>query len=70
MFVHLLIQLLTVDEKLKITGTSGVAAAMGFYYYLSQVCDCHISWAGNQVSLPDKVPMIPSPGITVISNDR
>ena len=63
-------QLETKDGIVYITGSSGVAAAWGFYYYLSQYCDCHISWAGNQLNLPGQLPVLPSGGITVVSNDR
>jgi len=63
-------QLQTKDGRVYITGSSGVAAAWGFYYYLSQYCDCHISWAGNQLNVPSPLPVLPSGGITVVSNDR
>jgi len=58
------------DGKVYITGSSGVAAAWGFYYYLSQYCNCHVSWAGNQLNLPGELPMLPSGGVTVVANDR
>jgi len=56
--------------KVYISGSNGVAAAWGFYYYLSQYCDCHISWAGNQLNLPVELPALPPGGITIIANDR
>jgi len=68
--VWLLFQLHTEDGKVYISGSSGVAAAWGFYYYLSQYCDCHISWAGNQLKLPSELPKLPAGGITIIANDR
>ena len=53
-----------------ITATSGVAAAMGFYHFLKARCGCQYTWAGSQLNLPVPLPVIPSPGITVTSNDR
>ena len=55
---------------LEITGTSGVAAAWGFYYYLSQYCNASISWAGDQMNIPALFPKLPGDGIKVTSNDR
>ncbi|XP_046550249.1 alpha-N-acetylglucosaminidase-like isoform X2 [Haliotis rubra] len=56
--------------KLSITGTSGVAVAMGFYYYLKYYCGGQYTWAGQQVALPAVLPAIASPGKTVTSNDQ
>ena len=64
------VQLTYHNGKVLITGTKGLAAAWGFYYYLSQYCDCHISWAGDQVNLPESLPQLPEQGVTVTSNDR
>ncbi len=41
------------DTIIEITGTTGVAVAMGYYYYLKNYCNSHISWAGNQVPISD-----------------
>ncbi|KAI0209876.1 Alpha-N-acetylglucosaminidase [Lamellibrachia satsuma] len=62
--------LVTDSGRLNITGTTGVAVAMGFNYYLSQYCGCHISWGGNQVNFPSELPVIAAPGIVVTSNDK
>ncbi len=43
---------------------------MGFYWYLKQYCDAHISWAGDQVNLPESLPPVPQGGVTVTANDR
>lgn len=45
-------------QKIIIRGTSGVALASGFNYYLKNFCNIHISWCGNQVEVPEKLPMI------------
>ncbi|KAK2158313.1 hypothetical protein LSH36_173g09013 [Paralvinella palmiformis] len=61
--------LLTKNGKLSITGSSGVAASMGFYYYIKLFCGAHISWAGVQVALPNSLPVITKP-LTETTNDR
>ncbi len=63
------IQLESVEDKMSISGSSGVAAAMGLYYYLSEFCACHISWAGDQLNLPTTLPRIAN-AVTIVSNDR
>ena len=72
-----MIFLLNIDNKwrsgeppIHITGTTGVGVAMGFYYYIKKYCNAHISWAGDQVNLPDNLPKVPDAGITITSNDR
>ena len=45
-------------EKLIIRGTSGVAMASGFNYYLKNYCNVHISWCGKQVNMPAQLPQI------------
>ncbi|XP_048255623.1 alpha-N-acetylglucosaminidase-like [Haliotis rufescens] len=55
-------------SKLSITGTSGVAVAMGFYYYLKYYCGGQFTWAGQQVALPTVLPKVSM--VTVTSNDR
>ena len=63
-------QLETVSGRLQITGTTGVAASMGFYYFLKQYCGCQYTWAGHQLRLPATFPTIASPGVTIQVNDR
>ncbi|XP_053394344.1 alpha-N-acetylglucosaminidase-like isoform X2 [Mercenaria mercenaria] len=57
-------------NNVTISATSGVAAAMGFYYFLKTKCGCQFTWAGEQLSLPSPLPVISKPGITVTTNDR
>lgn len=45
-------------EKVGIIGSSGVAAAWGAHYYLTEFCGAHISWDGDQLNLPDKLPTV------------
>lgn len=63
-------KLINIGSRISITGTSGVAAAWGFYYYISQYCGCHVSWGGDQLNIPDRLPSLPSGGLLVTSNDR
>ena len=46
------------DNGIQITGTTGVAAAAGFYHYLKYWCGCHVSWSGDQLMLPDVLPKV------------
>ncbi|KAL3869459.1 hypothetical protein ACJMK2_042140 [Sinanodonta woodiana] len=62
--------LLSDGKEVTITATSGIAAAMGFYYYLKNYCNCQYTWAGAQLNLPDPLPVITSPGKTVTATNR
>jgi alpha-N-acetylglucosaminidase len=59
----------TVDGKIQIVGTSGVAASMGFYHYLKYYCNGQRTWAGQQTQLPTTLPVISTP-ITITTNDK
>lgn len=61
-------QLQNVSGKIQITGSTGYAAASGFHYYLKYFCGCHISWSGDQLQLPYKLP--PVRLVKIIFNDR
>ena len=47
--------------KLQVTGTTGVAAAMGVYYYLKNYCNSQFTWAGQHIDLPSPLPPVTSP---------
>ncbi|XP_076439884.1 alpha-N-acetylglucosaminidase-like isoform X1 [Babylonia areolata] len=51
----------SVGSRLEITGTTGVAAAMGFYYYLKTYCDSQFTWGGEHIHLPSPLPPVSSP---------
>jgi alpha-N-acetylglucosaminidase len=53
-------ELETVHNKLVIRGNTGVAMARGLNWYLKYYCDCQVSWQGNQLHLPDPLPMVQS----------
>ncbi|XP_066253772.1 alpha-N-acetylglucosaminidase [Euwallacea similis] len=45
-----------IDDKIQISGTTGVTAATGFHYYLKYFCNAHISWEVSQLNLPEVLP--------------
>lgn len=57
------------DEKLVITSTSGVAAALGFGHFLKYRCFGHVSWSGDQLKIPEPFPVVKSP-VKVTSPNR
>ncbi|CAD5123242.1 DgyrCDS11599 [Dimorphilus gyrociliatus] len=59
----------TVNGKLQIKGTSGVAATWGFHFFLKQNCSCHMSWGGDQLNVPNPLPAI-TKAVKVTSADR
>ncbi|XP_069126056.1 alpha-N-acetylglucosaminidase-like [Argopecten irradians] len=63
-------QIITSGSYVNITGTTGVAVAMGLYYYLTNHCGCQYTWAGQQMDIPSTLPNVPSPGIKITTNDR
>lgn len=68
--IILLLQLSTASNgSVQIVGTSGVAAAMGFYYYLKYYCKGQRTWAGQQTQLPPTLPVIGSP-VKISTNDK
>jgi alpha-N-acetylglucosaminidase len=49
----------TVDGKLVLTGTTGVAAGWAFHHFLKYFCKAHISWCGNQLAtIPTPLPVV------------
>ncbi len=39
-------------------GSTGVMAAWGFHYYLTQLCQCQVSWDADQLDLPIILPEV------------
>ncbi|XP_033636644.1 alpha-N-acetylglucosaminidase-like [Asterias rubens] len=62
-------QIVTQEGFVNITGTTGIAAAWGFYHYLKNYCGCHISWAGDQVKVPSPLPKV-QPAVKITSPNR
>ncbi|XP_070194729.1 alpha-N-acetylglucosaminidase-like isoform X3 [Littorina saxatilis] len=56
----------TVGSQVQVSGTTGVAAAMGVYYYLKQYCDSQFTWGGENINLPSTLPSVPSPVVVQV----
>jgi len=48
----------SVDDKITLRGTSGVAIASALNWYLKQYCNASLSWRGQQVTLPEPLPPV------------
>lgn len=46
------------DGKIVVRGTSGVAIASGVNWYLKYRCNCHVSFCGDQLRLPERLPAV------------
>lgn len=44
-------------NRLVIGGNNVVSIASGLRFYLTKYCKCHISWCGNQLNLPETLPL-------------
>lgn len=42
--------------RVTVRGSSGVAMASGLHWYLKYPGQCHVSWCGNQLALPEPLP--------------
>ena len=51
-------ELETRQGQVVIRGNSGVSMAMGLNWYLKHYCRCHVSWCGQQLTLPDPLPAV------------
>ncbi|XP_021095728.1 alpha-N-acetylglucosaminidase isoform X2 [Heterocephalus glaber] len=45
--------------RVRVRGSSGVAAAAGLHRYLRDFCGCHVAWSGAQLRLPRPLPAVP-----------
>jgi len=46
------------DGKTVIRGNNGVAMAAGLNWFLKHHCHCHVSWYGDQLTLPQPLPRV------------
>nr|XP_011413972.2 alpha-N-acetylglucosaminidase isoform X1 [Crassostrea gigas] len=60
----------TKEKYVEITGTTGVAAAMGLYYYLTNYCNCQITWGGRQMAIPSPLPKVEGGSVNITTNDK
>lgn len=56
------------NNQVVAVGSTGVAAAAGVYYYLKYYCNCHVSWSGDQLRVPQPLP--PITGVLRISTQH
>jgi alpha-N-acetylglucosaminidase len=56
-----------VDGRVAVKGSSGVAVSWGVQQYLTQYCNCHVSWDGDQLALPQ---ILPNANFTITAKDR
>lgn len=59
----------TVSSQLVVSGSSGVAASLGYGNYLKQYGGCQVAWSGTQCNLTDHLPVVQTP-VQVTTNDR
>ncbi|TKG94529.1 alpha-N-acetylglucosaminidase [Puteibacter caeruleilacunae] len=45
------------DDKIVLRGTNPVAIASGLNWYLKYTCNAHVSWCGDQLNLPEELPL-------------
>lgn len=45
------------DGKVVLRGNNPVSLATAFNWYLKYTCNAHVSWFGDQLALPEKLPM-------------
>lgn len=55
----------TEDGKILIKGNNGVSVAAGFNWYLKNRANCHVSWCGDQLAIPNPLPKV-GEAVTVI----
>lgn len=65
----LLLQVIKTPENTTVflQGSTGVMAAWGFHYYLTQLCYCQVSWDADQLDLP---VILPEVSVRITSLDK
>lgn len=48
------------NGKIVLAGNNGVSIASALYYYLNEYCHCQITWNGENLNLPSKLPVVPT----------
>ncbi|HJV76866.1 MAG TPA: alpha-N-acetylglucosaminidase [Paludibacter sp.] len=51
-------QLSSRNGKIVLAGNNGVSIASALYYYLNEYCHCQITWNGENLNLPAKLPVV------------
>ena len=47
------------EAKVILRGNNGVALASALNWYLKYYCHAHVSWCGDQLNLPEPLPVVP-----------
>ena len=47
------------NNKIILRGNNGVSVASALYHYLKYYCNTHISWNGDNLNLPSRLPEVP-----------
>jgi alpha-N-acetylglucosaminidase len=50
----------SINKKIVLRGSSGVAVASALYYYLTEYCHCQITWNGTHLQMPAVLPLVKS----------
>lgn len=50
----------SINGKIILRGTSGVAVASALYHYLTEYAHCQITWNGSNLALPENLPTVPA----------
>ena len=50
----------SIQGKIVLRGTSGVAMASALYHYLTEYAHCQVTWNGTNLALPAKLPAVPA----------
>ena len=48
----------SVNGKIVLRGNSGVSIASALNWYLKYTCNCQVAWSGNQLDLPEHLPVV------------
>ena len=51
-------EIVSKGDKIVLRGNNGVSVASALYYYLNNVTHCQITWNGNNLNLPKKLPAV------------
>ena len=49
----------SLDGYIVLRGSSGVSACRGLKWYLNNLCNCSVSWRGDNLKLPASLPVVP-----------
>ena len=49
-------EIISKGDQIVISASSSIAMCSGFNWYLKHVANCHVSWNGDQLNIPDPLP--------------